>query len=146
VSPRFARRRYWNEESTPLFPFGFGLSYTDFMISKPVISTHQLKRNQSLSLSVEVRNTGARSGDEVVQLYTHQRSGGAARPVRELKAFQRVSLDAGEQKTVTFRLSTDDLKYWSTVERKWTLDNATFDVWVGNSSDAAQGDIFEVIP
>jgi beta-glucosidase len=55
-------------------------------------------------------------------------------------------LNGGEQKTVAFRLSTDDLKYWSTVERKWTLDNATFDVWVGNSSDAAQADTFEVIP
>jgi len=127
-SPGFVSR-YWDEPSSPLFPFGYGLSYTKFAISK-------LEVDQQ-TVSVEVSNVGGRSGDEVVQLYIHQRSGRASRPVRLLKGFERVSLSAGESKTVKFTLRKNELSYWSAADRKWVEDAGEYDVWVGNDSNAS---------
>ncbi len=121
--------RYWDEPSTPLYPFGYGLSYTKFAIS-------DLKIDKN-GASVEVKNTGNRAGDEVVQLYVHQRAGSASRPVRLLKGFERVTLAPGEKKTVRFTLSADQLSYWSAAERKWEQDAREYDVWVGSDSNAS---------
>ncbi|HEV2444630.1 MAG TPA: glycoside hydrolase family 3 N-terminal domain-containing protein, partial [Candidatus Sulfopaludibacter sp.] len=125
-SPGF-QSRYWDQPGSPLFPFGYGLSYTKFGIANL-----QAGRNE---VTAEVENTGARSGDEVVQLYLHQRSGSASRPVRELKGFERVTLAPGEKRTVRFRLGPEALRYWSAARHAWVQDAADFDVWVG--SDAA---------
>ncbi len=126
-SPGFVSR-YWDEPSSPLYPFGYGLSYTTFKISNLKVENHKV--------SVDVQNTGARAGDEVVQLYIHQKSGRASRPVRLLKGFERVTLAPGESKTVHFTLTDDELSYWSATDRKWVHDRSDFDVWVGSDSNA----------
>jgi beta-glucosidase len=104
-----------------------------------------VKAGQSLKVSAEVENTGAVEGDEVVQLYIHQTSGLQARPVRELKGFQRVTLAPGAKKTVTFTLGRDELKYWNTAARKWVVDPVAFDLWVGGDSQATLKSKFNVI-
>jgi beta-glucosidase len=134
-SPRF-KPRYWDGAETPLYPFGFGLSYTTFSYANLKVAAPKLAAGARTSVSVEVKNTGAVAGDEVVQLYVHQRTGTDTRPRRELKGFERVSLAPGETKTVTFSLGPEELRYWSTAERRVVQDAAAFDVWVGGDSTA----------
>jgi beta-glucosidase len=122
------KSRYWDQLSSPLYPFGHGLSYTKFAITNLAASAKEA--------TAEVQNTGARAGDEVVQLYIHQRSGRASRPVRQLKGFERVALAPGEKKTVRFTLGPEALRYWSAAEKKWVVDATEFDVWVGSDSAA----------
>jgi beta-glucosidase len=93
---------------------------------------------------VDLRNTGRRVGDEVAQLYIHQRRGTSARPIRELKGFQRVTLKPGETRTLRFTLTPDDLRYWSAATKTWVQDASLFDVWVGSSSQAELHGAFEV--
>ena len=112
------------------------MSYTQFAVSN-------LKAGRT-EVTVDVKNAGDRAGDEVVQLYLHQRSGSASRPVRELKGFERVTLATGEKKTVRFTISPEALRYWSAAERKWVLDSAEFDVWVGSDSVASLHGTFKV--
>lgn len=137
--------RYWDGLPTPLYPFGFGLSYTTFDISDLKLSAAQLKVGASLTVSATVKNTGAVAGDEVVQLYIHQKAGSDSRPLRELKGFERVTLQPGEAKTLTFTLGPSELRYWSTRAGTWVQDTEAFDVWVGADSTAALHDGFEVI-
>lgn len=132
--PQNQGRRYWDEESTPLFPFGFGLGYGQFAYDDLRLDTETLPRDGRLTASVTVTNTGAHDGDEVVQLYLHQRHGRAARPVRELKGFRRVHLAAGESQTVTFEVGPDEMRYWSAAARDWVVDASTFDLGIGGDS------------
>jgi beta-glucosidase len=132
-SPMYSPR-YWDSPTTPLYPFGFGLSYTTFSISNLKLSTPQIKVGQSISLTVDVTNTGKMAGDEVVQLYIHQKSGSDSRPMRELKGFQRITLQPGEIKNIRFNLGPDELGYWSTSTGKWIQEAADFDLWVGADS------------
>jgi beta-glucosidase len=143
--PTFTSRYATNETSAPLYPFGYGLSYTTFKYSSLALSSAKVKAGESLKVSAEVENTGAVEGDEVVQLYIHQTSGLQARPVRELKGFQRVTLAPGAKKTVTFTLGRDELKYWNTAARKWVVDPVAFDLWVGGDSQATLKSKFNVI-
>ena len=131
------RSRYWDSPTTPLYPFGFGLSYTTFSIANLTVSSTQVKVGQSVTVAADVTNTGRVAGDEVVQLYIHQKAGSDSRPVRELKGFERITLQPGETRTVTFRLGPDGLGYWSTNARRWIQDAAVFDIWVGGDSLAA---------
>lgn len=126
--------RYWDCPSTPLFPFGFGLSYTTFSISDLRVSASQVKIGQSVTVTVDVTNTGRVTGDEVLQLYIHQKAGSDSRPMRELKGFERITLLPGETKTVTFKLGSDELGYWSTNAGRWIQEAADFDIWVGADS------------
>jgi beta-glucosidase len=89
-------------------------------------------------VSVTVTNVGQRAGDEVAQLYIHQRYGSASRPVRELKGFQRLTFTAGESQTLRFPLGPDELRYWNAATRDWVIDTTTIDVFVGGDSTAAQ--------
>jgi beta-glucosidase len=130
------RSRYWDSLTSPLYPFGFGLSYTTFSISNLKVSATQVKVGDSLTVTADVTNTGNVAGDEVVQLYIHQQFGSDSRPMRELKGFERVSLQPGETKTVTFELGPDQLGYWSTNAGKRVQDAAPFDLWVGSDSRA----------
>ena len=144
-NPGEQEKRYWNEKVVPLYPFGYGMSYTTFAISDLKLDKAQLKIGNELEVSVDVKNTGSRTGDEVVQLYIHQQAGSASRPIRELKGFQRVTLGPGETKTVRFKLGPQDLRYWSASARDWVQEAETFDVWVGNDSAASLHSTFKVI-
>jgi beta-glucosidase len=138
-------QRYWDEESTPLFPFGHGLSYASFNYSNLSLDREAVGPDEALTVSVEVTNTASRDADEVVQLYIHQRSGSASRPVRELKGFQRISLAAGESHTLQFPLGRAELSYWNAAARDWVVDASTFDVWVGGDSTAELVTTFQVV-
>ena len=134
--PQNQAKRYWDEESTPLFPFGYGLSYARFDYSNLVLDRQTLPVGESLTASVTVTNTADRDADEVVQLYLHQRHGSAARPVRELKGFRRVHLERGASATVDFTIGPAELRYWNAGARGYVTDASTFDVWVGGDSTA----------
>jgi beta-glucosidase len=136
-APENQGKRYWDEESTPLYPFGYGLSYSKFAFSNLKLSRSEIKPGEIIDVSVDLENTGATSADEVPQLYIHQQSGSTSRPVRELKGFERVRLGAHEKKTVHFSLGNDELTYWSTATKSWVVEPATFDVWVGADSNAS---------
>ncbi|GAK53983.1 glycosyl hydrolase family, 3 [Candidatus Moduliflexus flocculans] len=139
------RSRYWDSPTTPLYPFGFGLSYTTFSITNLNVSASQVKIGESVTVTADVTNTGKVAGDEVVQLYIHQKWGSDSRPMRELKGFKRVPLNPGETKTVTFNLGADELRYWSTNAGRWLQDAAAFDIWVGADSLATLHADLEVV-
>jgi beta-glucosidase len=128
------KSRYWDIVSTPLYPFGYGLSYTTFSFDNLKLNNTQAKVGDTLDVAVDVTNTGSRAGDAVVQLYIHQRAGSASRPVRQLKGFQRLSLPAGAKQTIHFRLGPDELQFWSPTEKKWVVEPEQFDVWAGDNS------------
>jgi beta-glucosidase len=128
--------RYWDGLPVPLYPFGYGLSYTTFDFSNLKVSSSQARIGESVTVSVDVTNTGQVNGDEVVQLYIHQKWGTDTRPMRELKGFQRVTLQPGETRSVTFQLGSHELEYWSTNVGQWIQDAADFDIWVGADSNA----------
>jgi beta-glucosidase len=130
-------KRYWNEPATPLFPFGFGLSYSTFAFSDLKVDHDTSHRGSAVTVSVEVTNTGDRAADDVAQLYIHQRSGQASRPVKQLKGFQRVTLAAHEHRTVTFTLTDKELTYYNGATHSWVIDPADFDLYAGDNADAA---------
>jgi beta-glucosidase len=135
--PGHQDRRYWDEASTPLFPFGHGLSYGRFEYRDLTLDRDHIQPGQTVTASVRVANTGERPGDEVAQLYIHQRHGSASRPVRELKGFARVTLAAGQSRTLTFPLGPGELRYWNAAARDWVIDTTTVDVFAGGDSTAA---------
>ncbi|MEG3166378.1 glycoside hydrolase family 3 N-terminal domain-containing protein [Sphingomonas sp. PB2P19] len=134
-APKDQGKRYWDIPSTPQFEFGYGLSYTSFAIAPPAFDKATLPPGGTISVSTTVTNTGNRTGDEVVQLYIHQRAGRASRPVRELKGFQRITLQPGERRTISFPLDETSVRYWNAAVKDWVVDPGTFDVWVGSSSN-----------
>jgi beta-glucosidase len=142
---RMYSSRYWDSPTTPLYPFGFGVSYTTFSIANLRVSASQVKVGQPVTVAADVINTGGVAGDEVVQLYIHQKAGSDSRPMRELKGFERITLQPGETKTVTFNLGADELGYWSTNAGRWIQDAAAFDIWVGADSLATLHAEFEVV-
>jgi beta-glucosidase len=139
------RSRYWDGPTTPLYPFGFGLSYTTFSITNLKVTEPQVKLGNSVAVTADVTNTGMLAGDEVVQLYIHQKAGSDSRPRRELKGFERLTLQPGETKTVTFQLGPAELGYWSTNAGKWLQEAEAFDVWVGADSTATLCAEFAVV-
>ncbi len=136
--------RYWDGSSAPLYPFGYGLSYSTFTVGNLHLSAPTLSTTGSVQVSADVTNTGKVAADEVVQIYTHQRAGSASRPVRELKGFQRVTLKAGEHRTVTLTLRADDLAFWSPQAKTVSVEPGTFDLWLGTDSKATEHATFEV--
>jgi len=139
------RSRYWDGPTTPLYPFGFGLSYTTFSITNLKVAAPQVKVGSSVAVTADATNTGSVVGDEVVQLYIHQKAGSDSRPMRQLKGFERLTLKPGETKTVTFHLGPAELSYWSTNTGKWVQDAEAFDVWVGADSLATLHADFAVV-
>ena len=136
--------RYLDVPTSPLYPFGYGLSYTQFAFSNLQLSGATLAPGGSLQVSIDVENAGGRSGNEVVQLYLHQRAGSVSRPVRELKGFQRTFLHPGEKKTVRFTVGKDELSFWSPESKAWVEESEEFDVWVGGDSTASLHASFRV--
>ena len=125
--------KYLDVANTPLYPFGYGLSYTNFGLSNIRLSSKQIAPNGSLNVSVDVQNTGMREGTEVVQLYIRDLVGSMTRPVKELKGFERVALRAGEKRTVTFTLKPEQLGFYN-AQNKFMVEPGDFKVWVGQSS------------
>ncbi len=138
--------RYWDESSLPLYPFGYGQSYTSFSLSRLKQDARSVKAGEALRVSIDVANTGELAGDQVVQLYTHQRAGSASRPVRELKGFERISLAAGERRTVTLTLDTNQLAFWSPQTHQRAIEPGDFDLWVGTDATATEHSSFTVTP
>jgi beta-glucosidase len=136
--------RYSDVSTSPLYPFGYGLGYTQFAFANLQLSQSTLAPGGSLQVSVDVENIGRSSGNEVVQLYIHQRAGSASRPVRELKGFQRVLLLPGEKKTVRFTAGKDELSFWSPEAKAWVEESEEFDVWAGGDSTASLHASFRV--
>ncbi|MEH0195288.1 glycoside hydrolase family 3 N-terminal domain-containing protein [Caulobacter sp. CCNWLY153] len=129
-----ARRGYLFDRATsPLYPFGFGLSYTSFDISAPRLSKARIGQGESTTVSVEVTNTGKVAGDEVVQLYVHDEAASVTRPVLELKHFKRVTLAPGEKKTVSFEVKPSDLWMWN-LAMKRVVEPGDFSILVGPNS------------
>jgi beta-glucosidase len=127
--------RYYDTKNVePQFPFGFGLSYTSFEYGDLKVTPSQSSGNELVNVSLKVKNTGARAGTEVVQLYVHDGHSKIDRPVRELKGFKRVELKPGETKTIDFTLNRADLSYWSPEKKAWVADPGTFEIQVGASS------------
>ena len=118
---------------TPLFEFGFGLSYTDFQYENLRLSSHEINSDETLKVSVELKNAGTCAGEEVVQFYTRDVVASITRPVKELKGFQRVSLKAGEMRTVEFMLKASDLSFYGR-DMSPVIEPGLFHVWIGGSS------------
>jgi beta-glucosidase len=127
----------------PFYPFGYGLSYTTFKIDNLALSTKSMSSRGSVQASVDVQNTGSREGDDVVQLYIHDPVASLSQPVRRLRGFQRVTLGAGEKKTVTFRLDASDVGFYDNSGR-FTVEPGQIDVYAGDSSTAELTDSFTV--
>jgi beta-glucosidase len=140
--PRNQGRRYWDEESTPLFPFGFGLSYTSFTYGDPSVDQDEIAVDGTARIAVDVTNTGASDGVEVAQLYLHQRYGTSSRPLRRLAAFEVVEIPAGETRTVVFEIGPDQRRYWSAATRDRVLDAAEFEAYVGGNAEASASIVF----
>ncbi|HEU5379549.1 MAG TPA: glycoside hydrolase family 3 C-terminal domain-containing protein [Ktedonobacteraceae bacterium] len=131
----FVGYRYYEKKCiAPLFPFGFGLSYTTFAYSGLHLSAHEIGPQDLLHVSFEVTNTGARAGKEVAQVYVRDSVSRLHRPPKELKAFAKVELEPGERKTVTLTLDRNALACYDDLERKWVAEAGEFEVLVGSSS------------
>lgn len=143
--PQFTSR-YWDVASKPLYPFGYGLSYTTFRFANLHLSKTRMKTGDSVEVVVDVTNTGSVRGDAVAQLYIHQRSGSASRPVRQLEGFRRVTLQPGETVPLRFALRRSELQFWSPQTTSWVVEPSSFDVWVGEDSRADLHAEFTVEP
>ncbi|QNL22160.1 beta-glucosidase BglX [Hyphobacterium sp. CCMP332] len=131
---------YIDIPNEPLYPFGYGLSYTTFDYSNLRLSSESIKMGEELNVSVDVKNTGKRNGEEVVQLYIRDLFGSITRPVKELKGFKKIKLDAGQTKTVEFTLNNENLSFYNS-DLEFVAESGEFKVFVGgNSVDLLEGD------
>ena len=130
--------KYTDAPNTPLFPFGYGLSYTEFSYSDVSLSSDSLTSEDSITASVQLKNTGACTGTEVVQLYIQDVAASTVRPVRELKGFTRITLTPGETQTVSFRISEAELAFHR-ADGSYSTEPGAFRVWIGGSSATENG-------
>jgi beta-glucosidase len=128
-----ARRGFLWDDTTPLFPFGFGLSYTKFKLSNVRLAKARISRSGSTRVSVDIQNAGRRAGTETVQLYIRDLFSSVTRPVKELKGFAKVSLKAGESKTVSLEITPESLAFYD-IDMNYTVEPGEFEIMVGNSS------------
>jgi beta-glucosidase len=136
----FVGYRYYDKKDImPLFPFGFGLSYTTFKYGPLQLSAHEIDAHDTLQASVEITNTGTRVGKEVVQVYVRDRQSRLQRPEKELKGFAKVSLEPGERKTVTIPIDRSALAYYDDLKHKWVAEAGEFEVLVGASAQDIRG-------
>jgi beta-glucosidase len=129
--------RYLDIPNTPLYPFGYGLSYTTFTYDSIVINQKEFSMKDSLMVAVKVTNSGEREGEEIVQLYTRDLVGSVTRPVKELKGFEKIKLAPGESKNVNFKLTTSDLAFY-TADMKFEAEPGDFWIMVGPDSERLQ--------
>lgn len=133
---------YNDEENTPLYPFGYGLSYSTFKYSNLII-TNNFEKNSKIEITIDVKNTGAIEGKEVVQLYIRDKYASITRPVKELKGFELLNLKAGETKAAKFKLTEKELGFYDN-EGKWILEKGEFEVYVGTNSQTQNKKSFEL--
>ena len=136
--------KYLDVPNTPLYPFGFGLSYTTFKLSNLQLSSGKISKTGEVRISVDLENVGKRDGAEVVQLYVHDLAASITRPVNELKGFQRISLRPGEKRKVEITLNAKDLGFYN-VMNQYVVEAGKFDVMVGTSSESGLRDSFLII-
>ena len=139
-----ARRGYLFADKSPLFPFGHGLSYTSFALGEPQLSAAKMPRDGRVTVSVDVRNTGTRAGDEVVQLYISRRTASVTQPVLQLKGFERVTLQPGETRTVRFELPAETFALWDANMRE-IVEAGEVDIRVGNSSASLKSVLLTIV-
>jgi len=135
---------YIDERNEPLYPFGYGLSYTSFSYDDLKLSTEVMTEKDTMEVSINVTNSGNYHGKEVVQLYIRDIIGSVTRPVRELKGFKKIALNKGETKTVTFSITLEDLKFYN-YDLDFVAEQGRFEVFVGTNSDAKLKATFELI-
>jgi beta-glucosidase len=128
-----ARRGYLFDDVTPLYPFGFGLSYTTFTIANVRLDKKKIKRGASARVSADLTNTGSRAGSETVQMYIRDVFSSATRPVKELKGFRRIVLNPGETRTITFEITPELLAFYD-ARMEYIVEPGDFEIMVGNSS------------
>ena len=138
------KSNYIDERNEPLFPFGYGLSYTTFDYSNLKISSPKISPSQTLNVTVDVTNTGNFDGKEVVQLYIRDLVGSVTRPVKELKGFQKIAVKKGEKQTVTFQITDEDLKFYNS-DLKFVAEPGQFEIFVGGNSNAELKILFELV-
>lgn len=132
-NPADYRSSYIDCPNSPLYPLGYGLSYTSFEYTNAMISSKKLERGGNLTVSVDVTNTGNMDGEEVVQLYIHDKVGSVVRPVKELKGFKKIHLKKGETKTVEFTIDEEMLKMYN-IDMEWVVEPGEFEAWIAASS------------
>jgi beta-glucosidase len=137
-----ARRGYLADDVSPLYPFGYGLSYSTFERSNLHLEKEVISRDESVLVKVDVKNTGSLKGDEVIQLYIRDELSSVTRPVKELKDFARITLEPGETKTVALEISPEKLKFWD-INMEYLVEPGRFTIMVGNSS--ADKDLEELV-
>ncbi len=143
-SPTKAHAKYVDMPGTPVYEFGYGLSYTKFEYSNLKLSSKEIHNGGDVDVSVDVKNVGDRKGDEVVQLYINDEISTTSKPVKELKGYERITLDPGQTKTVTMKLTPDDLSLFDR-DMNYIVEPGKFSVMVGSSSkDIRLKDEFEV--
>ena len=143
TSPDRWHTGYQYESKEPLFPFGYGLTYSTFQYSNLKVATPKVSADGTVRVTTDVQNTGKRSATEVVQLYVHDRIAPTSRPVRELKGFSRVTLEPGASKTVEFTVNANDLGSYD-LQMKWVVPASTYDVWVAPNAISGVAGTFEV--
>jgi beta-glucosidase len=127
------RRGYLFDDVSPLYAFGYGLSYTTFEIQNVRLAKKSIRRNEATRVTADVTNTGRRAGTEVIQMYIRDLVSSVTRPIKELKGFKKVSLQPGETKTVTLEITPDSLAFYD-VNMKFVVEPGEFEILVGNSS------------
>lgn len=137
-------KRYLDSEDTPLYPFGYGLSYTTYEYSNIKISSKQIKAHETLKVSAEIKNTGSRAGEEIVQLYIRDITASVTRPVKELRGFKKIALEAGESMVVEFELTNEELGFLDE-GFNFVVEPGKFKVWVAPNSSEGLEESFEVI-
>lgn len=138
------RSNYIDERNEPLFPFGFGLSYTTFNYANLKLNASKISKNEIIEVSVTIKNTGNYDGKEIVQLYIRDLVGSVTRPVKELKGFQKIALKKGETKTVNFKITTEDLKFYNS-NLDFVAEPGKFEVFVGTNSVSNLKTAFELV-
>jgi beta-glucosidase len=139
------RSNYIDERNEPLFPFGFGLSYTTFEYSNLKSTASKIHFNEKLKVSIAVKNAGNFDGKEIVQLYIRDLVGSITRPIKELKGFQKITLKKGETQTVTFEITIEDLKFYN-ADLNLVAEPGQFEVFIGKDSQTTTKIAFELIP
>jgi len=140
----YFKSRYLDSPNTPLYPFGFGLSYTTFSYSPLSLNRTAFDRGEEVEAAVEITNTGNYDGDEIVQLYVRDRVGNVTRPVKELKAFRRISVKKGETVRVLFALPLSDLSYYHE-DMSYDYDGGEYELYIGSDSDVKESVLFTVL-